>query len=119
MVRLSNLAVLHNWRSPHRSLAERQEALLVQKAVHASVADTLLADEARERERVVLARVAAVLIDHADVDVAGAVLLRRDQAEGSRALARHVEFDDLSLLVLHGHRSRFASLEPPTRAARP
>merc|ERR1719281_1614184 len=110
MVRLSNLAVLHGWRSSHRSLAERQKALLVQQAVHASVADTLLADEARERERVVLARVAAVLINHADVDVARAVFLRRDQAERCRALARHVELNDLSLFVLHGHRVRFASL---------
>merc|ERR1719440_1496116 len=111
MVRLSNLAVLHSWWSPNRSLAERQQALLVEQAVHAGVADTLLADEARERERVVLAGVSAVLINHADVDVARAVFLRRDQAEGGRALARHVELNDLSLFVLHGHRARFTSLE--------
>merc|ERR1719440_122961 len=93
-------------------LAESEQALLVHEAVQARIADALLADEARDREGVEVAVEAPVLVDLANVDVAGPVLLRGNEAVRRGALPRHVKLDNFALVVLH-----FVGLAQTTRTA--
>merc|ERR1719465_217710 len=83
------------------SLAEGQQPLLVEKAVQAGVTLTTLADETSQSEGVELARVASELIHLTHVQLHRAVVLGRDEPVRGRALARQVEVDNPSLLVLH------------------
>jgi hypothetical protein len=78
-----------------------EETVTLSEAVEGVVALTAGTDEAAESEGLVLAGVAAVLVNLADGDLDGGVVVGLDDAVGGAALAGHVEIDDLSLLVLH------------------
>eukprot|EP00429_Kryptoperidinium_foliaceum_P137716 CAMPEP_0176267554 /NCGR_PEP_ID=MMETSP0121_2-20121125/43218_1 /TAXON_ID=160619 /ORGANISM="Kryptoperidinium foliaceum, Strain CCMP 1326" /LENGTH=133 /DNA_ID=CAMNT_0017607619 /DNA_START=19 /DNA_END=417 /DNA_ORIENTATION=+ len=92
------------------SLGEREQALLVQQPVQASVALAAGADEAGEREGVELPGVDAVLVHLAHVQLHGAVLLRGDEAVRGRALPGKVQVDDAALVVLHGFGADWSAL---------
>merc|ERR1719188_1602653 len=87
---------------PALSFGECEEALLVQQAVEARVALAAVADEASQREGVEVARVAAILVDLAHIQLHSAMLLRGDEPVRRRALPGKVEVNNLALLVLHG-----------------
>jgi hypothetical protein len=71
------------------------------QAVEGVVALTAGADETAHGVGLVLASVAAVLVNLADGDLDGGVVVGLDDPVGGAALAGHVEIDDLSLVVLH------------------
>lgn len=76
-------------------------AVLLGKAVEGVVTLTAGTDETAESVGLVLAGVAAVLVNLADGELDRGVVVGLDDAVGGAALAGDVEIDDLSLLVLH------------------
>merc|ERR1719238_2022752 len=82
-------------------LRKRQEPLLAEETVQASVTFALAADEACHCEGVEFASVAAILVHLAHVQLNRAVLLGRNETVRHGALPWQVEIDNLALFVLH------------------
>lgn len=78
-----------------------QETVTLSEAVEGIVGLAHGADEAGESVDLVLASVSAVLIDLANGDLDGGVVLGLDDAVGGAALAWDVKVHEISLVVLH------------------
>ena len=81
---------------------ESENPFLVKQTVQARITLSLLADEARNRERVILACVPAVLVCDAHIELHRAMLFCWDEFIRRRALSWDVQIHELALVVLHG-----------------
>merc|ERR1719168_194932 len=88
-------------RARRSSLGERQQTLLGQQAVQASVALPTGSDEACDGECEEVPSIAPFLVNLANIELHCTTLFRWNQSVGRRALPRDVQVHDLSLIVLH------------------